>query len=1238
MKKLYSEIDKLNTSCHDDVLFQELIKEIKRQHNKCPSNTDDRYFFQQFKENIAKKSNKDATKIIIYCLYLRSRPGIFCDFFNQFLDKFDYTCRLSDVDKKISTGSLNILGFGLHLNMQYDYIEKMIINSPSEYINQIIYISKEGDGMNAYEFALRYYKLNPDNAVNIINTFCKKGATTERFLYFLLRNIYLSIDTVKYLFQLGYISYQHMIYIDEFTFNFLGYSYYLEHKLSKRPVKKIPALKERFQWFLSIASPEILSQVIKEGPIQDKSLRGMANHYGDKDVIQLLDNPTSLTQPMLDLGNHFQQSQLPPNLIRPISSVRSSEENWDMIEANHDQAIPLFNGEELALLLTILESDEDMEKSNLCMSSSSRKLKRDDDEDLVISQPNPLTSSSLKNKNPTMFINQKYLDFSYPDKPQISPVNVHDNNSIHAFEHDDVTTLKFVKVSHFKIDGRDDIRLENERLNYIRAKAKQDISKTDKVFVVFAGRGLKASLPSELINTRCLVVLTSQEFETYQIAQRTKLRENYDFLIITRPRLKIDGTWAKHSTLIERRRAALDFCNEKRLSQVIFMDDNVEHIGFVAPLGYEKTFTGLFDYAINQMNAEKNMFVSIHTYSHLRRVPLPRMLGSKVWALHLEKIRTYLPGDAMQLCLPDREDAWGEDYYLQLLVDVLTSESDGFSILDAAVVELTRCKQDTNSCAKSGVRAKKLIINDIIPNNMLVSLSIKAKIEEAIQRFNQLLMAQISYHRKMAEAVREDDFEAKRVTQYKPLLRHKYLKHDTYNTELFFTQKRINPRNLVLKQYQTEAINFYLDAKDKKSITFDMPTGSGKTLIMLMIAFANFAAHKKNIIIIYPRIELIKQLLNEIQYSRYNNLLDYFQIDFKHIFGVSSADILNLNYAMLKQDQVAYNKGMNEKPHILIFCEDSWNIFFKNSPESKILQNIQLIIFDESHLQTKTISATKDRFKDMPIHYYSATPHTPIDDTFFSLSRDKAIHEGHLAPIYVDSTLPNQFDAQTLLTIMLGQQHPNDGGLSEHKGIIFVDTIENAQSLAIKFRETFGAEHVFEVHSKCSDYSGNIQQFREKKDSAVAIAVDMLQEGYNDEFLDFIIYAKTSQVTNSLKQNLIQAAGRIHRLCAERPHKIGFLIVNFDYIGIVTTCLPGMMKMIPTAQQVLGLNLIAKSDGKRAFEDGPCLVSQIGLFAKDGLFCLSNMSDLYQIDGSFPEISLNARNRANANQRSIFNP
>lgn len=89
--------------------------------------------------------------------------------------------------------------------------------------------------------------------------------------------------------------------------------------------------------------------------------------------------------------------------------------------------------------------------------------------------------------------------------------------------------------------------------------------------------------------------------------------------------------------------------------------------------------------------------------------------------------------------------------------------------------------------------------------------------------------------------------------------------------------------------------------------------------------------------------------------------------------------------------------------------------------------------------------------------------------------------------------------------------------------------------MATKLNDTLGAENVFEIHSKCIDCSGNIQKFRDKKRGAVAIAVDMLQEGYNDEALNFVIYAKSSQVTDSLRQNLIQAAGRMHRLCADNP-------------------------------------------------------------------------------------------------------
>jgi hypothetical protein len=271
---------------------------------------------------------------------------------------------------------------------------------------------------------------------------------------------------------------------------------------------------------------------------------------------------------------------------------------------------------------------------------------------------------------------------------------------------------------------------------------------------------------------------------------------------------------------------------------------------------------------------------------------------------------------------------------------------------------------------------------------------------------------------------------------------------------------------------------------------------------------------------------------------------------------------------MLKQDNVAYNQQMQDKPHILIFCQDSWINYLagENSKASNLLKTIGLIIFDESHLQKKTIIETRKVLPEISIHYYSATPNIDSDSAVFSFKRDDAIQKGHIPPIYVDSTLPNKIDADDISKVISWQEHPNGGYLYKHKGIIYVDNIEYAKKLALKLKDVLGAENVFEIHTSYSDYSTNIKKFREVKSGAVAIAVDMIHEGYNDERVDFVIYAKTSSVTNALKDQLTQASGRLHRLCADRPNKIGFLITSKQYEGIVNSCSPNFL---PSVKEVL---------------------------------------------------------------------
>ncbi len=315
---------------------------------------------------------------------------------------------------------------------------------------------------------------------------------------------------------------------------------------------------------------------------------------------------------------------------------------------------------------------------------------------------------------------------------------------------------------------------------------------------------------------------------------------------------------------------------------------------------------------------------------------------------------------------------------------------------------------------------------------------------------------------------------------------------------------------------------------------------------MFSIALQRLSGSNKNVIIVCPTIVLVHQLIKNLSDEKYQHLLEENEINEGHIIGVCSKTTPDAPSKVFSHLFVEKNLWFNHAPHLFIFCGDSWQAFL-TSNQANLLKNLDLIIFDESHLQKTIISETRKVFPEKSFHYYSATP-GPVEneDNQFTYLREKGIEDRYLSELYVDHTFPPDWTYDDLVYLIQNQDHPSGGKLLEHKGIIYVDSIDSSKDITQKLK-ALGID-VFEIHSKITDYSEDIEQFKKMR-CAIAVAVYMLQEGYDDSYVDYAIFAKKGAAHH---ETLIQTSGRVLRL--GYIGKIGYFITFSKYADWLTTC------------------------------------------------------------------------------------
>ena len=685
------------------------------------------------------------------------------------------------------------------------------------------------------------------------------------------------------------------------------------------------------------------------------------------------------------------------------------------------------------------------------------------------------------------------------------------------------------------------------RLSFYKATSKLSIRQEDKCFFIMAGRVENALIPplSHESKTRCIIVLTADEYSA--LMPNRHLKSLYDFLVIDSCIHDM-----RLSTITIRRRATLHFAFQAGLSRIIMMDDNIQTFYIESSLNSESAPDLIFDNIEAEQRLCDEPIVSTATLTNRDSYIQAEQLGCKVFMMDIAALKHKLPDEADWLALlPERETAWGQDYFMQIVAYQLfknsTLEKQGYAIIDPQKIQIKRSTHFQNTCKTPGIRAGELSQPSEAFNMLLAKPETQALVERSIQLFNQLVTQEIKDHEKREEfKIRFNFAESRARTLGCKISAYQAPQHE-FNTGFrknlldFLNQVTSSEHStcsLQLHRHQIAALSFLHERLSSKTpitrLNFNMATASGKTLIQAIVAFQGFlASNEENIVVICPTIMLVQQTREAfIRYAHALLTTEEQEIICPRILAICTNEI--------SSDALEYNASLISQKHIHIMCADSFEKLIKKS--SDIISKFGSILYDESHLVEKnnhieTLKRLRET-QDILSLCFSATP-KPLgieQDTFF-YGKGQGINDGVLAPLMVDDSLPDDLSTDKLVMLLKTHQHPNGLTLKNHKGIIYVKSIKEANALFETLKAELEDTPIFEVHSQNPDK--NICDKFKKSASGIAIAVKMLIEGFDDSRVDWMILNK--EITEPER---VQIVGRLLRKNPLSHNKIGLAMLS----------------------------------------------------------------------------------------------
>ena len=809
-------------------------------------------------------------------------------------------------------------------------------------------------------------------------------------------------------------------------------------------------------------------------------------------------------------------------------------------------------------------------------------------QELITKLEQQQTSNSNSSENLIMWIAHKYIDMDIK-----TPITIKNNKRKYdgeSFEDitskDSMTLVSFNAVNQPNVEALLPSTQETQwleiddhviNMSLLQAESKPRLDSKSHCYMIIAGRTHHALVPPLLPDSRarCVIIITQDE---YKALKPDGAARAYDYLIVNKFYPVKD---AKLSSSTIRRRAAVHLAYFLNLSSMLMIDDNISSFSIPNDTAsivksqklehtnnlIEKEITADSIYqTLRELQKEYlEPIISVPTSSNgILFCFKEGRLGCKAFMIDFARLKQHFncPEDLLTL-FPLNEKAFGEDYFMQIVAHFLFKNQNlqGFKIIDGHKMSITRSLIHKNACVLEGVKAKKL--EDPNPE-LFQSPTYLDLYNFALDEFNRQIEQNLRRYQEDEKRKQYFNFPKKQMRELNcrllpfPKVNLPPKLGLIENLKVFLdktNQQQIT--NITLYKHQKEALYFLirqLELHQSDSLTFQIATGCGKTLVEAIISFQALLANpKQHVVVVCPSIQLVQQTK------------DAFLTYALHALSDEMQNVIRPRIHAICTNQIPYSafdfNDSLQKASLFIICVNSFQNLINNS---KNIANIGLVLYDESHLVENSedrslIIETKTKALPNYVFYkeniltmgFSATPKINTDPTYI-YPRERGIRDGILTPLLIDDSFQGDtFSFCELTTLLASHLHPSDQRpLIMHKGIIFVSSIPEAQNLSRYLQNNYPETTILQAHSKQNNVEEIIRQFKNIV-QGIIIVVDMLKEGFDCNNVSWLILNKNNVVSTA---NRTQMIGRLLRKDVLDANKIGLAILPSSLNKKKTEC------------------------------------------------------------------------------------
>ncbi len=775
--------------------------------------------------------------------------------------------------------------------------------------------------------------------------------------------------------------------------------------------------------------------------------------------------------------------------------------------------------------------------------------------------PDELQQITIKKSSKLPFTDPKYLQSIDRMRPLMLPTH---NEAEWKIE----PTLKFTEVHKLadttnQVTHVSDFNFGNRLVGKLYSKI-QELNPRDyqRYTFVLAGRKMDAQIPTESGSGRVMLILPECDANFAE----GLVGENRDVMVVTKIN---DCEPASLGKPTARRLAALYFAWHHGLNNIMMIDDNNGDLFFSKKIIQEKAEWGEIYQYFQYVSKEQNLSsLSVKSMGNIHHKPpesnnIKLSLGSfgaKIFYLNIENLRSQV-NDPRYL-FPKNIGIWGGDVFFQYALRALNLNFGSFH-RDTLAIQRSRIIR--NSAQKSVMPAEAWVNEDYSGQPEYAKIACQDILEQNKRSFTR---CQTENKRVNQIDLFEFTDQYLHPTDLQPTGKRQRISASVVDIQEKSIAKRTAPAlsgpmvcpavvgellpqgliselidkeilgNIQIKSYlrdvQKQAFERALNqlARSNKGF-FNMATGSGKTLIFLLLAkvFSENTTYRSNSLIVAPTIQICEQIGRKLK-----ELATWLRLEENHIIVNCKA----VTVEHLKQN-VAYQSSQG---NIVVMCMDSAQNLFDETPEE--IDKFGLIIADEMHIIIERLLGffeERASVKKATLIGFSATPGK--NKKFFGglihkINSVEAVEQGIIAPwithaINIDQNDTTSIDewVTTLPEFIKSCPHPHGGLLRDNKGVIYVRSQNEAHRLKANLEKSNIKAETF--ISDGQDKNLLLQRFK-KSNLNILVAVQLLEEGF-DEQVDYVIIAKKTN-----ESDLKQRRGRALRLVKNGKNKIGYMI------------------------------------------------------------------------------------------------